>query len=160
MGFNYGSESRKFKKQWDVLRVTYANAGMSKDDIQAMQDYDWKQIKSNRRFQTHNQGLDGLVFSDGDVASEDNSPLLKKNLEQMSTSLPGIWLWSRYDWIEDIDSPELLNRLKKLTGQDIELLTYLITDGLNQAEVSRKLGVSRAAITKKINRLRKLLSNI
>ena len=41
MGFNYGLEKKNFDSQWAVTRKQYEDAGMSREAIQAMYDYDW-----------------------------------------------------------------------------------------------------------------------
>jgi DNA-directed RNA polymerase specialized sigma subunit len=160
MGFNYGRETKKFEARWRILQETYEAAGMSETDIQEMRVFDWEELKGARRFWAHNQSLEGFVFSDGDAAGEDRSPLLKRYSERFSVRQPEISAWGRYDWVEDIDTPELARRLKALPMTTLELLTQLLADGMSRAEASRKMGVSRAAVTQRINRVKKALSEI
>jgi len=107
----------------------------------------------------HTQPLECL-FSDDDTAGEDNSPLINRQLEHLSISLPEIRQWGRYDWIEDIDTPALAKAVKASSQADLELLSYLVTDGLSRAEVAKELKVSRAAVTKRLNRIKGRLEKI
>ena len=156
MGYNYGLECKIFREKWDKLRLEYAVAGMSDADIQTMYDFDWEQLKAERVFYTHNQPLGG-AFPDGDDAGEDNSPLVHEQPEHLSARQPEIAAWGFYDWIEDIDTPELAERVKGLSQTDLEVLSYRVTDAaraLSQAEIAYRLGVSRAAVTKRFNRIK------
>lgn len=158
MGFHYGYEAKKFEAKWKVLRKEYEEAGMGDEDILSMRDWDWDvEMKSERRFRTHNQPLGGFVFSDGDDTGEDQSPLLGKFSDRLSVGLPEIGEWGRHDWVEDIDTPELARRLKTLPAKDLELLTRMVKDNARRADLSRELGVSRAAVTKRLGRIKKVL---
>ena len=155
MGFNYGYEVKKFNSKWSVLHKEYESVGMSDADIEAMRDFDWEQLKSERRFQTHTQPLDGVVFADGDESGEDQSALHKRYLEELSVSQPEIREWSRRDWVEDLDTPELARYIKSLPEKDLDLLTAMVEDGMLRVDLSREMGVSRAAITKRITPIKK-----
>lgn len=152
MGYNYGSECKKFHAKWDRLTPEYAAAGMSEEAIQEMRDFDWEELKRERIFQIHNQSLES-AFPDSDVASEDNSPLLHSQLERLSVRQPEISDWGRYDWIEDIDTTALAKQVKSLSAADNELLSCMVVDGLNRAEIARERDISRAAVTKRLNRI-------
>ena len=159
MGYNYGVERRKFYQKWDRLYQEYVEGGMSEAAIIQLFEFDWAVFKSDRRFLMHNQSIESS-FPDSDVAREDNSPLINSQLEHLSVRQPNICEWGRFDWIEDIDTPKLVKQLKSLSQADLELLTYLVVDGLSRAEIARKLNVSRAAITQRINRIKGRLEKV
>ena len=159
MGYHYGLECRKFQVKWDKLHREYAMAGMSEAAIQEMRDFDWKELKRERIFRIHNQSLE-CSFADDETASEYNSPLINKQLEHLSVKQPEICEWNRLDWIEDIDTPEIVQQIKTLSKVDLEILSYMIVDGLSRAEISRELNVSRAAITKRLNRIKTVLEKV
>ena len=50
MSFNKGYELKKFEAHWEKLRIEYAAAGMTKEAIQKMYDYDRQQFNSERTF--------------------------------------------------------------------------------------------------------------
>jgi DNA-directed RNA polymerase specialized sigma24 family protein len=158
MGYNYGYEVKKFKERWAKLREVYAAAGMSEEAIQEMYEFDWEQdIKRERIWNIHTQPIDGFTDSSGNEIEDDRSPYLEKHLEQFSCSHE-ISEWGRYDWIEDIDTPELADALKSLPEKDIELLTCLAVDGMPKADIAREQGVSRARITQRVERVKKIIS--
>jgi len=160
MGFNYGLETKKFNERWNKLRAEYEAAGMNEAEMQAMRDFDWDWLKSERRHRTHNQPLVGAIFAAGDNAGEDQSPLLENYLEQLSAGQPEISEWGRYDWIEDLETPELAGYIKSLRKVDLELLTAMVADGLSRADLSREMNISRAAVTKRVNPIKKSLEKL
>ena len=64
----------------------------------------------------------------------------------------------RYSWIDDISEPRLVERLRKLSESDIELLTLLIYDGLSQTEAADILGRKQYDISRQFARILKSLS--
>ena len=63
----------------------------------------------------------------------------------------------RYSWIDDISEPRLVERLRKLSESDIELLTLLIYDGLSQTEAADILGCKQYDISRQFARILKSL---
>lgn len=55
MAFYYAQEKKKFDGQWEWLQNEYMAAGMSLEDIEAMQKFDLEAFNSNRRFFNHQQ---------------------------------------------------------------------------------------------------------
>lgn len=68
--------------------------------------------------------------------------------------------WQRMDWIEDIDTPEIVIWLKSLDEEDILMLTLIVVDGMKQREVARALEKHDSAISRKMKRLRKSLEKV
>ena len=50
MSFNNGNERRKLNAKWEHLRVQYREAGMSKEAIQAMYEFDLDVLNSERAY--------------------------------------------------------------------------------------------------------------
>ena len=158
--YNYGRECKKFHEKWKNLRREYEAAGMSESVIQAMYDYDWEEMKRERIICIHTQSIESL-FLNGDTSSEDQSPLLNQQIKNLSVEQPEISEWDgRLDWIEDIDTPELVRQLKVLSPADLELLSCFVVDGLSRAEIARKLNISRSAITQRVNRIKNILEKL
>jgi len=63
----------------------------------------------------------------------------------------------RYGWVEEIDNPRLLDKLRKLSHEDLELLTLLAIDGYTQIEIALFKGCSQNAISKRYLRIKKVL---
>lgn len=76
MGFNHAAERKKFEQKWTLLRKKYRKAGMSKEEIQEMYEFDWNAFLSERRYREHTQPLPSESFSDDDEDSM--SGLFKK----------------------------------------------------------------------------------
>jgi len=159
MRFIYGAEDAKFKEKCEVLRLEYEEAGMNEADVQAMKDGDRDEFKEIRRYRTHTVSLNRLAsHMSSKSTNEVCSPLMKRYQSQLSTGHPEFsQMNGRYGWIEDIDSPDLVQNIRSLPKKDLELITCLAEDGLTRADLSRQLGVSRAAITKRVSRIVRIL---
>ena len=156
MGYNYGVECYKFYRKWDKLYQEYVAAGMSEVAIRELFDLDWQEFKSERIYRIHNRSLESS-FPGSDVALDDNSPLIHSQLEHLSVNQPEIYTWGRFDWIEDIDTPELAIQLKSLSQTDLELLTRLVFEDQSRAEIAQAIGISRSAISQRLARIKNIL---
>ena len=139
MAYNHGLEEKKFKEEWDRQCAVFIAAGMSDAAIEEMYTRDREAFNSDRAFLEQNISLESLFTYDG-------------------TACPEISTWGRYDWIDDLDTPERAKQIKLLNWADQELLTNLVVDGLSQAEIARRRGVSRVAISKKVRRIKNFLN--
>ena len=93
--------------------------------------------------------LADLEADEDSNAESGRNPLFKKFREVLSVNDSGKLLQSRYDWIEEIDDPKLAKKLKKLSPDNLDLLTLLAFDGYSQNEIAAFLSVSQQAISKK-----------
>ena len=154
MAFNYAKEKRDFDREWEQLRAEYEAAGMSAQDISTLYDFDLQWFCSRRRFINHTQRLPAEVIEGED--SREQSSLLRK-FAAFSVSLNESAMGGRYGWMEEIDKPRLLDKLRKLSHEDLELLTLLSIDGYTQTEIALSKGCSQNAISKKYLRIKKVL---
>lgn len=154
MAFNYAKEKRDFDREWEQLRAEYEAAGMSAQDISTLYDFDLQWFCSRRRFTNHTQSLPAEVIEGED--SREQSSLLRK-FAAFSVSLNESAMGGRYGWMEEIDNPRLLDKLRKLSHEDLELLTLLSIDGYTQTEIALSKGCSQNAISKKYLRIKKVL---
>ena len=161
MKFNYGLKKEQFLNDWKQLRSEYSQAGIADAEIIELYDYDYTQFKKERIFCIHNQSYEQSCSFGEDDACDDCSPLMKRYCEQFCVHQPDISDWGgRYDWIEDIDTPELVKQIKSLSAGDLELLTRMVVDGMSRADLARQLAVSRSAITQKIKRIKNILEEV
>ena len=65
----------------------------------------------------------------------------------------------RFGWIEQIENKQLYIALNRLSKADKEILTMLLYDGMKQKEIAEQNGVKKAAMSRKISRLKKILKN-
>ena len=154
MAFNYAKEKRDFDREWEQLRAEYEAAGMSAQDISTLYDFDLQWFCSRRRFINHTQSLPAEVIEGED--SREQSSLLRK-FAAFSVSLNESAMGGRYGWMEEIDNPRLLDKLRKLSHEDLVLLTLLSIDGYTQTEIALSKGCSQNAISKKYLRIKKVL---
>lgn len=153
MGFNYASEKRKFDEGWAHLRLEYKAAGMPDQVIQALYDFDLQWFCSRRVYMNHTQDLPEETIS----RDYENHSRLHQRFEAMSCSFDESMLSGRFAWVETIERSELVDKLKQLKTEDLELLTMLVVDGYSQSEIAQMRGCSKNAISKKIIRIKKIL---
>ncbi|MDD4495714.1 MAG: sigma factor-like helix-turn-helix DNA-binding protein [Eubacteriales bacterium] len=160
MAFNNGLERKRFEAKQKALRAEYERLGMSEEQIQKLYEYDLADFNSDRRYITHTQPINlADLEADEDASAESGrNPLFEKFREALSVSGSGKLSHSRYGWIEEIDDPKLAEKLKKLSPDDLELLTLLVFDGYSQDEIAAARSVTQQAISKKINRIKKYLN--
>ena len=139
MGFNYALEKRKFDEKWKKLDVWYRESGMSEDAIREMFEYDWREFNSTRKFYRH--GDDDV---DVESIAEEGADAIDKALSE--------------EWIELLDTPDLVRKVRKLPADYIEIIDLMVRENLTQEEVARRMHCSQQNIAKKIEKIRKLLS--
>ena len=138
MGFNYAREKRKFDEKWKKLEVWYRESGMSEDAILEMYEYDWSEFNSNRKFYRYGDDdvdIESIVEEDGDSIDKTFSE----------------------EWIELLDTSDLVRKVRKLPADYIEIIDLLVRENLTQEEVARRMHCSQQNIAKKIEKIRKLL---
>lgn len=156
MNWNNGYERKQFQKEQEKQNKYYKSLGMSDEAIQAINEFDYEVFKSKRIESIHTQPLDISVFYESDCDESDNA-LLKKFGEQISVNLEDGGGFSRYWWIEELDTPELAAAINALSQEDKELLTMIVFDQMNHKEIAEILGISRQAVTERLFWIRKRL---
>ena len=152
MEFNYGAEKKKFDAAWDKLAVTYSEAGMSPEAIQAMYEYDWDQFKAARVEALHTQEFTlPTEMEDGSYSPE--SPLMGEFLPQLSNAYDTFGSHSRYWWLEELENPCLTMGVPSLTSEEKELLTLVIIERCTTREIARRLRLSQRTAARKLDRV-------
>lgn len=157
MAWNNGLERMKFDKEQNRLAEEYRIAGMTEEQIEQMYQFDLEAFNNTRRFFEHNQQIPDNTFG---TDSEGLCPLYNKFLEPMSVTAENSGIRSRYWWIEELENPYLAIRLKALSKEDIDIITLYAFEGFTQCEISEKFGFSQKAISKRIEKFRRLLDNL
>ena len=135
MAYNYAREKRKFDAEWKRKALWYRKEGMSEESIAEMYCFDLAQFNRDRAYESRRRPLETAC----------GSCHVQEPIE-------------RYSWIDDISEPRLVERLRKLSESDIELLTLLIYDGLSQTEAADILGRKQYDISRQFARILKSLS--
>ena len=144
MAYIYAYERKKFEEEWAKKEAWYRAEGMEEDAIRELYLLDLAEFNSTRRYYRHNVSL-----------SADLSELANLLADHSDFILSG-----RYDWIEELDEPELVQILRRLTETELELLTEMICDDLTQSEIARTNGVSRQAVNEKVRKIRKCFEKL
>ena len=154
MSFNKGYELKKFEAHWEKLRIEYAAAGMTKEAIQKMYDYDRQQFNSKRTFVERTQEFTAPAY---EGSEEEASPLMLRYQEVITTTDTYHETKSKFAWIGEIENERLLSALENLSEDDLKLLTLYTYEGYTVTEISKVLGVSQPTISIKIKRITNFL---
>ena len=122
MGFYYATEKAKFNAKWKTLEKWYRESGMSEDAIREMREYDWSEFKARRRYEKRR-----------DDSGIDIEKIAEPEAERKTSG--------RYGWVEDLNNPALVHKLRKLTPHELEIITLLIIDDLTQQQAAEKMGI-------------------
>ena len=132
--------------------MEYSKIGMTKEQINAMHLFDLDQFNSDRRYFMHTQDFQLEEFEEMNSDESDNA-LMKFYLEHLSCSIEDSHNNSRYWWVEEIDNPGLAAQIKKLSHDDLELITMYVFDGYKQKDLAVLFGINQKNICKKIKRI-------
>ena len=101
MAYNYAREKRKFDGEWKRKALWYRKEGMSEEDIEAMYRFDLAQFNRDRAYESRRRPLETACGS--------------CYIQQPS---------ERYSWIYEVSEPRLVEKLRRLSESDIELLGF------------------------------------
>ena len=137
MGYNYSREKRKFDAEWKKKETWYRESGMSEEAIQEIFTYDWAEFNATRKFYRYMEDVDveRIPEKSGDI---------------LETALPK-------EWIELLDSPEMLRKIRQLPTDYIEIIEMLCFENLTQREIAERMSCSQQNIAKKIEKIKKIL---
>lgn len=140
MSWNDGYERRKFEARQKKQAEEYRALGMTEEQIQAMYEFDLEQYKNDRRHYSHTQSF---IPDDFDESEDDDEKLsiFEKFKDVLTTSIEDSGNKSRYWWIEEIDEPETVKKIKSLSERDLEILTLMVIDELTHEEIAKIIGV-------------------
>ena len=72
---------------------------------------------------------------------EDEHSSLGQKYTELAITFSEADFTDRYAWVETIDQPELVHKLKQLTPHELEILTLLAFDGYTQKEAAERMGI-------------------
>ena len=136
MHFNDGYERKKFIKEHEKMRKEYRKAGMSDDKIDEIFLYDWDRYKEQRNHCLHNRHIaENEEFESSGIEDE---------------------IYLRADnWHQAIENVNLYLAIMSLNDEQRLIIWLYAFEGLTQQEIGEFFGVSRSAIQKRINAIRK-----
>ena len=149
MAFNFSTAYKKYEQQEAQRRAYYAKLGMAQSDIESICAFDKEQFLSDCRYQRRMQSL-----TTEDEFGDERSPLLVRFADVLTVyQTPS--MTERFWWIDEIESPELIQKIKKLTVEELELITMYVFDSLTQKEIAEKLNLSQNSVHKRLKKLLK-----
>ena len=140
MSWNNAYEKRKFEEKQKKQAKKYRALGMTEEQIKEMYEFDYAQFKSERRFHMHTQSFEPDKFDDDEDDNEKLS-IVEKFQDVLATTQDDSTDKSRYWWIEEIDEPETVKKIKSLSERDLEILTLMVIDELTHEEIAKIMGV-------------------
>ena len=157
MNFNYSYEKKKFEQEWEKLESEYKQAGMSDKDIQTMKEFDMQYFRLNRNTILHTYDLQDCEDIENN-GNDDFSDIDFRKLEYVTLKeQEKIETHSRFWWIDEIDNPILVQKIKKLSESDLEFITLLVFDGYLQTEMAQFYGIAQQNISKRLKKIKKIL---
>ena len=154
MYFNYGYQRRLFEQDQAKKRKEYLKAGMNKDAIREMYEYDLYVFNNERKEIKHRAHYSEMLTYDvetGDSRYMDMDEFPSQR-EHIDYSLIGS------KWLEDIENPDLYKALSNMPKDYITIISMKM-DGYSDIEIGKVLNSKRRSINNKIARIRKILKN-
>lgn len=153
MNFNYGYEKKKFEQEWKKLEREYKQAGMSDKDIQTMKEFDMEYFRLNRNTVLHTCDLQDSE----DIENNENDDFGNIDFKRIEYATikakERVETHTRFWWIEELDSEELISKIKSLSEKDIELITLYVFEKFTQNEIGEFYDMSQRAIGKKLAKI-------
>lgn len=153
MKFNYSYEKKKFEQEWTKLEREYKQAGMSDKDIQTMKEFDMEYFRLNRNTVLHTCDLQDSedIENNGndDFGNIDFNKIKYATIKEQEK----VETHTRFWWIEELDSEELISKIKSLSEKDIELITLYVFEKFTQKEIGEFYGISQRAVGKKLAKI-------
>lgn len=103
MEFNYGLERKRFDGEWDRVRKSYRDAGMSEEAIEKMYKFDLKAFNRRRTAAKWEQSFTADIAG----KNEDMSTLFDKFMDPLSHCDTYCTGPQRYSWIEEVTDETL-----------------------------------------------------
>ena len=129
MSFNRRNEYKKYIAKHEVQKREYIALGLSKEQIEIIQELDRQQFLSDMRFYMHNQSFD---YVNDDFETDEQSPLFKRFFHSLTTYQESI---DKHLGM-DIKNDELISAINKLSPIQKEVLKLLI-DGCSVEEINK-----------------------
>lgn len=159
MSWNDGYERKMFAKRQKKQAEEYRALGMTEEQIQTMYEFDLEQFKSERRHRMHTQPLQVEEFEENDADESDNT-LLNEFFDELTCTIETSGDKSRYWWVEEIDEPETVKKVKSLSERDLEILTLMVIDELTHEDIAKIMGVCVRTIERVNARFKNLFKKI
>ena len=147
---NFAYEYSIFRQKQEKLRERYKSLGMSEEQIREMYMFDLRQLNRDLAYRRHVQ----CVGLDSEIETQSRRSFLCKDDDRLSVTQKSDEtrpLW----WLDEMEDEALVNKLKMLSTEELNLIDMLVFQGLSQTEIGTRLKISQAAVSQRINTIRK-----
>ena len=148
MSWNNARETLRFMQEKRIFEAKAEEAGMSKQAIEQICQYDYKVFKNDRKYYRWTTPL-----PDGE---EDQNPsevidtlLYHRSIYQDDQKEK----FSAFDWLESIENKNLYRALIALNPDQLELIRLLIVEEKSQKEVAAVFGIQQGTVSKYLNEI-------
>lgn len=154
MAYNHGLEEKKFQKEWKKLKAEYVENGMSKEQIDAIYEFDRDVFNSDRRYLENHEdfALEESYDAENENVEAKHAKTYERNREVLSTEFD-VFTEDYFNWDELIDG-RLLKLVKTLSEEEQELLKLFAIDEMSIVEIAKVKNVAHQTISKKIKRIK------
>lgn len=122
----------------------YRAAGMTEEAIAEIAAFDLQVMRSDRKYDRHNQSLHPGAGEPGDAPEPGYD----------GSEMP---LEDRLGWLEEIETPALAEALRELKPEMLELLTLFVFEGFTKSDIARRQGCAPQNVATKLLRVRRFL---
>ena len=126
MGFHYGYNRSKMEEEFAEIAAVCRAEGMPEEKIEMIHRLLLDVLNNDRRFISIRSLTMACSLRMERKPKKGRSPLLDKFADRLSVVQMEICEWQRMDWIEDMDTPEIVIWLKSLDEEDILMLTLIV----------------------------------
>lgn len=151
MAFNFSTAYKKYEQQEAQRRAYYAKLGMSQSDIDAICAFDKKQFLSDCKYQRRMQSL-----TTEDEFGDERSPLLVRFADVLTVyQTPS--MTERFWWLDEIENSDVYDKIKKLSLEELEILTYVVFEGFSYKETAELMGIPYRTFKYKMKKIKNFL---
>lgn len=150
MSINYGRVYRTFRKEQDKMDKQYRLLGMTEEQIAAMHKFDLRSFRADCVYAYHTQPLMPQSSISDD---EGRNPYQEFFFDSFSVTDHSP---DPFSWIDDIADERILKKLRRLSPDDILLITLYVYCELTQAEIAGILRLSQKGVSKRLAAIKKI----
>ena len=126
---------------------------MSREQIDALDEFDKEEFLSNNNYKRH---IQSLSIDEDSEYPDDLHPLLQRFIDVLAVELK-VTFRDKYAWIDEISSPTLQKKLLSLSDSDLDILDAHVFGEKTQVEIAKEIGISQKNVSKKLKRIKQFL---
>ena len=153
MKTNYGYEYAKFRAEQKKQRENYLSLGMAEEAIEEIEKFDKEEFLRTLAYKRNTISFD--LTTPFETNDESKNPLYNRNIDKLTVTIETYRSNDRYEWIEQIENPEMYSVVIALSPIEKEILTLYVFEGLTQEKIKLIPGITQQAISKKIKKIKK-----